>query len=447
MKKNIIFSNFKYNPIDPTSSKLSLEIDNLYNVDISNNIIISEISQKEVLDNLFNETDTIAIKANNTEILKTIYEYIPYQFFDDVNKIYKTRLFVITNDKKLYELNLSTYTFEFLYAFTVNPRIKFSNDLIYIFDYQNKCVTIDNNQVISIETLPNILSFVCDENHIYFSDESLPYHFFINNKCEIKDLNSNLNIYSYKKTSIEDGEIYKIINLKGKIFIVTQYSILRFDNDNGLLYKQNNIETEIFKNSITQIDDYILFYSLDGLYVFDGNDLKKLFSNYLHFNKNANFICFNQNMYVFSNNYPDFIYKYNLTNNCFLPLYLGQIIKPYKIKSHSNYNLCISVLDNNEIKNYSLFNENANYLKQYVSFKPTNFGSTSVKQIKNIHIDSEGCLSLEIKSNQSQMVLQVNNLATFDNLSLFGNYFTFNITSYTKFKLKSIMIDYEEIGE
>lgn len=447
MKRSIYYSNFKYNPIDPASNKDSLEIDDLYNVSVSNNAIASAISEEEILENFFNETEIVTIKTNNTELLKTIYEYIPYQFYNDVNQIYKTRLFVITNDNKLYELNLTTYTFELLYTFTVKPRIIFSNDLFYIFDSQNKCVTIDNNQVISIENLPNITSFVYDENNIYFSDETLPFHLFINNKCELKDLSSNLNIFSHIKTSIEDGEIYKIVNLKGKIYIITQYSILKYDSDNSMLYKQNNIETEIFRNSIKQIDDYILFYTLDGLYAFDGNDLKKLFANYLHFNKNANFIYFNQNIYVFSDNYPNFIFKYDLTNNYFLPLNFGQISNLYKVKSHSNYNLCVSIIDNNEFKNYSLFNKNISKINQYVKFKPTNFGSTSIKRIKNIHINSEGDFNIEITSNQSQIVLKISDLTTYDNLSLYGNYFTFNITSDSEFKLKSIMIDYEEIGE
>ena len=191
-----------------------------------------------------------------------------------------------------------------------------------------------------------------------------------------------------------------------------------------------------------------MFYTSNGLYLFDGSDIEQLTSNYLNFDKNAKLVCFNQKIYILSPNYEKYIFEYNFTNKYFTPIFLDKINLFYTVKTQEKYLLCASTILNNEYKNISIMgNLNWNDVEQKVVFKTTTFSSTNLKYIKNIFVKATGECKIKITSNLSSTELKINNSTAICNVGISGTAFDFEIISSTKFKIDSILLNIEEASE
>lgn len=446
--KYISFSNFKFNHSNINNDDKNLVIEDLYNINTNNGCIQSEINLNNIISELFNDDIANNIKSNNLEVLSTFVKIIPYEYFNENSLKTEVRLFGITNNYKLYELNKDTCIFEEKYLFEHIPKDILSENILYIFDINNKCVIVENENILSIENIPYIETFSSDFNYLYFTTNKNPSKILITEKCHLKNISTNLNQYSFLQTTIEDGPIYKIVNIKDNIYIITQYSILRLDNKNNILIKQNSLNLQIYKNSINQIDDYIIFYSTNGLYTFDGSDIKQIFPNCLNVDKSAIFICFNHNLYILSEFLKNIIYKYSLTDNQLSIINCESINNIYPIKTFSNYNICINQLITNNYKTNVLYSKlKPIQSNQYVKFKTTFLGTDKEKQIKNLHINCSGDFTLKISSNFTESHFNISNSTSLSNLLLNGTFFNFEIISNSYFKLNSILLCYDEIGD
>ncbi len=436
-------SNFKFNN---NASDDNLQIEYFENINLDNGEITSELKQGDLFYDLFGEVISNQIKNINNELLNKTIEIIPYEYFDEIinNKI--LRLFILTNNYELYELDNESYLFKVIHQFTNKPNIIFNKSNLYYFD-KNECMIVDLSNLVLIENLPQINSYVEYNNQLFFTTDA-PFNIFQCEEIEFKNLSNNLNIYNNYKTNLENGEILKVILLKNKLYAITEYTILKYDSDYDKFIKQNDLKLCIYKNTIEIIDNKVLFYTTNGLYSFDGNNIELTSNSLLDINKNAKSVCFNQNYYIFSPNHVNFLYKFNLQNNYLIPLKLNNIKNFYVISSNSIYNLCICQLIENTYKNITLYNLNSNsFIKQQLAFKSSFFGSAKTKQIKNIILKSEGEFLFTIKSDISETCFYVSSPTSFRNLSLNGNIFTIEISTQNYFKLKSILIEYSEVGE
>lgn len=447
--KSQFYSNFKYNPINNSDTFNNLIIDDLFNLSTKTGSIKSNALYSNLLECFFSKETADEIKANNPQILKQVLKIIPYEYFNESDFLFKTRVFALSDDNTLFELNLESKIFVQTYVFENNPNIIFSNNTLYFFDKNNKYVLIEDNNLVTVENLPCIKSFASDSTNLFFTTENFPNKIFQSEYCDLKTLSNNLEQYSTISTSLEDGDIENIFCLKDKLYIFTQYAILKFDSKTKTIQKQNNLNLFIYKNSIKQVDDNILFYTSDGLYLFDGIDVRQIFNNQLNISKNADFIYFNHKLYIFDALYENIIFKYNLSSNSFSKLKIDNLINLYIIKTRSCYSLAFCHKDDN-LNTISIFNDNqnnANTFNQYLVFKPTFLNTNTLKQINKIFVKSIGSFQIKITSELSSSSIDISKTNQIPTLSLNGTFFVVEIYSNSYFELDSILINYTEVGE
>lgn len=438
-------SNFKFSPTETTND--SLQIDFFENVNLSNGIISSEITQDDILLNFLSKAEFNSVTENNSKIINKLIQIIPYEYFDNTNKTTKLRLLAIDNEFNLYELDTVNYIFTEKHKFNEFPNIIESKSVLYFFD-KNNCTIFEENNLMQIENLPKILSFTEYENQLFFIANENPYSIYQCEETELKNLSNNLEQYQSYNLNFEDGCALNISVINNKLFVFSQYAIHKLDLENSKLLKQNEPKISIYPNTIERLDDEVIFYSSNGLYSFDGNDTEKLSSNYLNLEKNAKSLCFNQNYYIKSSIHDEFLYKFDFESKYFLPLKFDKLVNFGVIKSSEIYNIFVCNFINETYKNITLYNNSSNFNQvQLVKFKPTLFGSTKLKQIENIHLKCEGEFTLKIKSNLTEKCVTISNSTSIKNLLISGNIFDIEIKSTSFFKIKSILIEYLEVGE
>lgn len=446
--KTIQFSNFEYSYLNSSDNINKLFIDSISNVNTNNGYIQSELSINDLLFELFDNINATNIQENNENILSKTIKLLPYEFINEINNQIQIRLFAISVDNILFELNLETNLFEEKYIFAEYKNDVVFNNILYIFDLNNKCVTIENDNILMIENIPNIDSFVFNDNKLYFSIKGNSNKLYISDNQNLKDISTNLDEFTSINIPIEDGLICKIVNIKKQVYVITQYSIFKINEDELIIQKQNNIESLIYRNSINQVDDAILFYSENGLYSFDGTDIKLIFNNFLNIDKNAIFVIFNQKLYILTSNSQNILFVFNLNSNQFTFVKIDNIKYIFKINTYSYHKFCLSYKEDESLKIISIYSDkNADVLTQNIKFKPLFLSTNNLKQIQSIAINSTGDFSFKVSSDISSSVFNISNSVQLSNISLNGNYFIFEITSNSKFKLNSILLTYSEIGE
>lgn len=440
--KTLLFSNFKFYQNSGEDNKLNTE--EVYNVNQDNNCINTEISSKDVLQSFFEVSELADLYNKNETTISSFKQIIPYNFYDEnINRI-DIRLFALSTNNDLHELNRVTNIFEKKYTFQDTPNIILSENILYFLDINNSII-IKNSNVLQIERIPKIRSFLHSNNKTYFCCENFPNYIFETEKCNILNISNNTEQYQKYSINIEYGEVLKIIHIKNKIYAITQYAILKLDSENNNFTSIIDCKLELYKNSLKLIDDKLILYSSNGLYYFDGVDLSHIITPHLKFDKNANIISFNRNLYIFNPYLTNIILKYDINNKTITQLKIDNLLNLYIIKCFNTYNLCASVINNNICNNITLYNNEAEeYLGQKISFSPNTLGSTENKTIETIIIKSTGCFNLKIKSDITNISFKIENNTTIKNLCLNGSYFIFEISSLENFSLKSILISYEE---
>lgn len=447
--KSQFYSDFKYNPINTLNTYNNLLINDSFNINTENNTIKSCGFQSDLFKQLFNAEIAEDIKSNNFELLKSITKIIPYEYFNEINNCFENRIFALDESFSFYELDLNSHSLKNIYTFISNPKIIQSDDILYFFDEDNKCVLIENSNLLTVEELPKIKSFTTNSTKIYFTLENKSNILYASELCKLKDLSKNIEQYDSIKIPLEDGFIENVFCIKDKIFILTQYSIFKYDSENSSLIKQNDLNLYIYKHSSNLIDDNIIFYSSNGLYLFDGIDVKQIFSNHLKLSKNADFVYFNHNLYIFDSKFKNLLFRYNLTNNTFIKYKISNLTNFYTIKTSVIYTLVICYKNDNQNIISTLDNtlDQNQKLEQYVKFKPTFLNSNTLKQINNIYVNSTGNFQLKISSEISTVIFSISNEKQHLKLCLDGTFFNFEILSESDFELNSLLINYIEVGE
>lgn len=447
--KSQFYSNFKYNPSNKINNQNNLSINDLFNISTENETIKSCGFQSDLIQNLFTPEISNTITQNNKEIIDSIIIITIYEYFNEINQGFEKRVFALSENFNLYELDYSSCIFTSIYSFTSKPKIIESNNILYYFDSNENCLLIENNNIPIIEKLPKIKSFTTDSTNIYFTLENQSNILYIDKIFQLKDLSVNTEQYDFISIPVEDGLIENIFYIKDKIFILTKYSIYKYDSDNKILIKQNDLNLSVYKNSSTLIDDNIIFYTSNGLYSFDGIDIKQIFSNCLNFTKNANFIYFNHKLYIFDVEFKNILFEYNLNKNTITKYKIDNFVNFYIIKNNSCYNLVINCKAENK-NQLSIFNDVSTinkYPKQYVKFIPTFLNSNSIKQINKLYVNSRGIFQIKISSEITSTTCFVSDEKQIQSLCLDGIVFYIEIFSDSDFELNSFLINYTEVGE
>lgn len=441
--KTYLISNFKFNPINNNNNELTIK--SIFNVNSNNGILTSELNTDNIFKLFFNEDEISNIELLNQSIIHSLKQIIPYSYFCNENNNPLERLFALTINNELYELNYQTFIFNEIYNFSITPKIILHNNFLYFFDLDDNCLVIQNSNLAQIEKIPTISNFIEYDDKIFFTYEKYPNIFFESEKTEIIHLSTNHEQYTNYKINNEDGIILKIFIIKNKIYILTQYSIYHFDENKKSINKITSTNLYIFKTTICQIDNTLIFLTPTGFYLFDGVDLTHLSLNYLNFSNSANLICFNRNLFIYDENNADFVHKFNFKTSSFTPIKIIGLQNIFLIQTINNYSLCANIYDGLTYKNVSLYENKENSLQQEIVFNPFTFNSTFDKTIKNIFINSDGDFEFIISSNHNtERTYKIQNNTQLNNIDIYGSVFNFKIISSSNFKLNSILILLEE---
>ena len=439
--KTFLFSNFENKEASNSIINNNLKIKNLQNMKTSNGVITSWNNITSAFNIFFNEEQANIIQDSNKDIINKIVKLIPYEFFDQNKNDVILRLFVETEDNQLYELN-NNNTFEFKHQLSNKLlNIFIVKNTLYLFSKSNECIIVENNNEFIISYLPNIYSFCYTNENLYFVTKDNPFRVYITENIDLKNISLDLSQYKYIDTNFESGNIISLVCIENKAYIIHQYEISKIVANN-LLQRITNLTFDIFNNTVCTFNDCIAFFSSCGLFLFDGNNIENLLTNnFLAIKNNAKSFIFNDNFYIYSNDFQNYIFEINLHTSAYNKLYINDLVEFYKIRTLSHHNLFFTTSVENSYQNFSIGKSNQTFQNQFVEFNTTTFDSSLVKQLVNLKINAQGLYTLKITTDSNEYVFESSDTTSLFNLNISGTYFRFKFISNTNFNLNSIMCD------
>ncbi len=454
--KNYLFFNF--NPVieNKIINKSDLTIESVYNITLENNIIEPVHDFTDIFELIIDKQNLESFYDENKDILNQLTDIKFYEFIYDKN--YYERVFVLTQNYKLYEIDKSlNIIVDLNIKFSSEPKTFIRDNKIYFLSKNDILIYFEKfENPVFISSFCNIEKVCTHDKYLYFTTGEEPFKIFSTENQELSNISDDLSYFEYFELNSNDGKILEILNFKDNLYIVQQYNITKMTLHSGkfTLHSYCKIESRIFENTISQIDDYILIYTTSGLYIFDGNDFKQIFSNI------TKKICNNQNQAVsFNNKYylttkllindkiESVLLEFNLENNICNIYKIGKIKNIYVSKTISEYNLFINVEENNNSM-LLFYNNNYNSInKKYIKFNKMTFDDTFVKTLNSIKFICNGKFYINIGSDISNIQLSSTNYTRMSNLGLRGSYFQIEIFGDEQFFIESFLIEISNVGE
>lgn len=299
------------------------------------------------------------------------------------------------------------------YATAINYRHEDKN-LLLLCSKMNSLTIYDGTDFKLVNDAPRISS-MCEHygrifastygegNEVWFSDDYNPYNW-----------NVSLNEAGYIKFSDPLGKVLKVVSFNDYVYVFREYAIHRLtafgDQTNFEMVKVVELNERIYENSIAECRDKIMFMTSDGLYIFDGYNVKNVateisllkdlrsnymcsgYSNghyYLAFYKHNRPLIHDETGYFVNNYLLDYdIAKYRAEFTKGLNVW---DILPVRLNSTSTCYLLVNGIKPNTIGmlDYSgkYYNQDLKY--QYRSVKFYFYELVREKTIKKIMIDTE----------------------------------------------------------
>lgn len=427
------------------SSKTDLLVNNSENIKTNIYRIESWGNYCDALKYILDENICNFLYENYKEIIDNIYQIIPYEYFDINNNCYTIRNFILTIDFKLYEIIDLDLVFKLSFE-NEYPKIIFNENDLYLIKQSGEYVLFEtDSEAIVGSTLP-YLKYTYTNEHILFSSNN-PLEIYYTEKIPIKDISKNLIQYNKITLPYSTGKILTIVNTYNKLFAVCQYGIHVIDSSSFSIQQTLETSFEIFENAINYTEDYIVFYSSSGLFTFDKNNLKQLFSNEDIDLKNAKSFIFNNKYYLFEADLCGFVYEINLNNHNITKLKFNNLINIYLLSNSKFYNLVLNLNNNSNYHNITICNADNNTFKSKLLIDQINFDSLYQKQIKSLKIYGEGEFDIEITSDISTYKTTCNGDALLYNINILGSYFIISISSSHSFKINSFIFEVLNLEE
>ncbi len=433
--------------------KNELSVYEANNVDITKNCIEPLNAFENYLEINFSKNKIELLKASDLELFNNIKIIYPYSYLDKNNSLTKTRYFVLDVHNNLFEIDFEENKFINLnIIFDSKPNFFINNLKLYIFSTKDKFVYFDcDSNAIFMTDYCEVKTFAKYQDNLFFATTNDRFSIYYSEETEIENLSSNLSIYNSYKLSSENGEVLEIKVFNNNIYVIQQFAIIRFTFNNGKfnIVSLFPVASKIKANSVQQLDDYIAFLTSSGLYVFDGANLKNVFTNNQFCLKANEFIsvAFNEKYYLLvkDKNNSNLI-EFNILNGKLNNYYYENITDLYVIKSFNEYKLLISILkDKREV--LQLTDNNNKAVKKRIKFNRLLFDDYFSKMISEISIYSKGNYSLKISSEHESKTINVNENLRLRNLGIIGDYFEFEIFSNDYFKIESIIISLTYFSE
>ena len=452
--KNFIFNNFTFT--EPQNNKL--KIANHSNIALKRNYITSCFGTSDLFENLFDESTYQILKEKYSDFFNSIIRIINYNYYLSSTYESHNRLFVLTNDLKLYEFIPSTNSFDYLnIQFDKFPIIIIENNTLFLHKTDNTSVLIEMNGIpVTVLNSCPVLSYEIYRSRLLFVNKNLPYTVFLTFSPVLYTLSSNINYYGKFNFNSEYGRILKLIYYKNKLYVFQQYKISCCSallNDSIYFNEAASLNNKIIEGTIFHINDNIVFLTNSGLFCYDGNDLTKMFedtTDKIILSDNVKAVVYENEYYLVcalkENPNKNVLIKFNIENEqteIFSDYSINDI---YDLKLDNKYLLCVNASDTTNPNIIIDKNKTSNKPK-LIAFEKTNFNISNFKQLQDIKILGEGEFFVEIKSDVQKYKFKTVANVSVCNLNIKGNVFEFSIYSTNNFRIDSLIINILEIGE
>lgn len=460
IEKKFSFYDFNIPYENECFKKKSLSVASAYNIDFSNNTIKSLNSFSNYFNDFLTEEKLSALQTNIGELFDKIILVYKYCFYNG-EKENSSRIFVVDSTLNLFELDMEELTFHSLSIKFLNiPDIFEKNNKLYFFSKSDMLVCIEKeSSPMFITDFINFYTFATFQNKLFFSLKESSNEIYISDELDIENIGTNLSLYSTVSISSEYGEILSLNVFGGYLYAICQYAALKISHSGGEYSVSSTfpISSKIIKESIKQIDDYIVLYSTSGVYLFDGSNIKRVFDFcYKHFNLN-NLIStvYNEKYYLSvneiteTNNQESILFEFSLTNNNFCFYKIGEIENLYTVKNIDEYCLIATTKSDEkyEVKKLCMDSNGDYKTKKYLRFNKLVFDDYSTKILSNLNIFAKGKFTIKISSNFSSKTIEVLNSISLRNMGIKGDYFMLEILSEESFEIDAIFISIKCISE
>ena len=441
-KNNFIFSNFN----KPLSNKISTNelIPSMHiNIDLNHNYITSANSFDYLLANLFTKEEYDFVKLNHGEILKNLIDVQIYEYFEEVSGNNKRRFFFLDKELNLLEYINKSFIYLTDVKFKSKPKVIIHNNIIHFYDANTLCYVDGSSSPIISTTSCHVTSCVNVRNILYFSIANDKHNIYISPNENLANLYYDTSLYLKTPINKNFGEPLKIVNIKHKVYIFQKYGIFYIDSSNDYtLINVCDINCKILKNTISSNESYIYFATTNGIYIFDGNDVKKIYSNISNIvmldDSNIG-LSYNNHYYLKTNtkdNGLDVIVKIDTDDS---PIFynIGKLSNIYLIKTNSFYNLIAVTSDYKFLcyGSHNCFNE------KYIKFNKLTFNTPSLKHVTSIKVLCSGKFTIKISSETSSKTLLIENNTLISNIDIPGYVYDIEINTNDFFKIECIMFD------
>lgn len=375
-----------------------------------------------------------------------------YEYFDEDKLEYQNRLFLLNNEFYLYEFNYSNYVFDKLnFKFDNMPEIFIVNNRLYFHSVNDLSLVIENsNSPIVISSFPNITSYCLDRTESYYSILKNKYAFYRDPQNDVYNLDFSPDDSMAINLNPEDGAVNKIIKFKKSFIIIQDYNISKLDRTSSgyTIASYCNLSSRIYADSVALIDDYVVFVSSSGIYLYDGNDAKQIFLVESKKIKGSKFkaIAFN-NKYFLKTDYSlnkeikPVILELNISEETSNIYNIGDLQDIFMLKSTNTYYLNATIKNNNEnFQILTLDTTSSSAYKKYIRFNRVTLGNDYTKTLSGITIKSSGNYNLKIKSELGFVSYSVSSNFCLEGIGLLGNTFEIEIESDEYFCIYTILL-------
>ncbi len=453
--KKYNFYDFNLNFESSCFKKNELSISNIYNIDISENSIKPLETFKNLLKQNFSSENYNKILEKNTNLIYSFNIIYPYSFLND--KEICNRIFALDSNHNLYELDLASFIFEKLnITFSYSPEIFIYNSKIFFLSYEDKLVYFENNSnPIYVTDFCNVDSFINYSNHLFLIEKKNKYKIFYFNENEIENLGSNTDIFESFELNPNNGEILDIKIFNNSIYLIQSFAISKVSFSNGKCSLSSifPIASKILKKSIQQLDDYIVFLTSSGLFMFDGSNLKSTFKNIFNLLCLDDFISasYNEKYYLSCNIILEQVLKpvlieFNFDSGKQNIFDYGNILNLFVIKNLNEYRLCI-VSNKDGFKTLELTKDKNNNIPKLLKFNKLFFDDYFSKFLSELIIFSTGKYKIKIITEYEEKIIDVNGNLKLRNLGISGTYFQLEILSESYFNIESINLTIKYFSE
>lgn len=462
MKQNskiFLFTNFNL-PIKPnTYEKNDLTINNFFNTKTTNSKIEPLMNFSNYFEKTLTRENYQQFQTINGDIVNQIYYVITYEYYQDSNQDTQLRKFILTTNFELYELDSqSMKLIDLNITFAALPIVFYDNEQLIVSDSKNTYIVIDkNNPPYFVTSYPEIDQWCTYLDNSYVLFKNKKYSIFSCTNSSIFEMSPIMADYEEIKLNPEFGAVENILEFDNSLLIFQQYKISKLTRTN-LTHKvisTNYLTSKIYKNTIEKINDYVVFLTSSGLYIFDGNDTKQIFSEITKdiTPTNLKSATFNNKYYLkaeyfISGAKENVIFEFDIeNNNCSIYKFDSQIDNLFVVKNANEYLLCSTTIKNDIATVVCLDTTKTNTLQKQILFNKLAFDNNNSKKIKSIKIFGAGDFFVSLSSENGECNFHVYNNLCVNNVGLFGQFFELMINSNQAFIVNAISFEVEVIED